>query len=97
MFLRQPLANTARLLNDFLRKQLLEAGIDEKRDLGRDLLEVLKRRIGEAKADDLSQMAWLAVRLNEFAKARDFVNRGLELEPGNPHLLKLAKEPNISL
>ena len=58
---------------------------------------MLKRRLGEAKADDLGQMAWLALRLNEYAKARDFVKRGLELEPDNPYLLKLGKEPNISL
>jgi tetratricopeptide (TPR) repeat protein len=91
------LANTARLLNDFLRRQLLEAGIDEKRDLGQDLLEVLRRRLGEAKSDDLGQMAWLALRLNEYEKAGEFVKRGLELDPENPYLLKLAKEPNISL
>ena len=86
------LANTARLLNDFLRRQVLEAGIDEKRVLGRDMLEVLERRVGEANADDLGQMAWLALRLNETSKADNFIMRGLKLEPDNPHLLKIAMD-----
>ena len=56
---------------------------------------MFKKRLPEAKADDLGQMAWLALRLNEHAKARDFVKRGLEIEANNNYLLKLAKEPNI--
>jgi hypothetical protein len=91
------LANTSRLLNDFLRRQVLNAGIDEKRDLGQDLLNVLKRRSGEAEADDFAQMAWLALRLRDYAQASDFVRRGLNLEKDNSFLLKLAAEPNISI
>src|SRR6266508_2492738 len=44
------LTNTARLLNDLIRKKMLEAGFDEKRSLGEELLQVLHRRRGEAKA-----------------------------------------------
>ena len=76
---------------------MLEAGIDEKRTLGQELLEVMSRRLGEAKPDDLAQMAWLALRLRNYDQASEFVRRGLELENDNPYLLKLAEEPNISI
>lgn len=91
------LSNTARLLNDLLRRQRLGAGGDEKRSLGEELLAVMNRRLSEAAGDDISQMAWLALRLGEHARASDLVRRGLKSEPDNAYLLKLAKEPNISL
>jgi len=91
------LTNTARLLNDLIRKQMLEVGVDEKRALGRELLEVMQRRLGEATPDDLAQMAWLALRLRDYEQASAFVRRGLEKEKDNPYLLKLASEPNISV
>jgi hypothetical protein len=91
------LTNTARLLNDLIRKKMLEAGSDEKRTLGQELLQVMQGRIGEAKADDLAQMAWLGLRLKDYQQASDLVRRGLALENDNPYLLKLAQEPHISI
>jgi tetratricopeptide (TPR) repeat protein len=91
------LTNTARLLNDLIRKQMLDVGADEKRTLGRELLDVMQLREGEATADDFAQMAWLALRLRDFEKASAFVRRGLEKEHDNPYLLKLSSEPNISV
>jgi tetratricopeptide (TPR) repeat protein len=90
------LTNTARLLNDLIRRQALNVGGDEKRVLGRELLEVMERRQIEAKPDDLAQMAWLALRLVEYSKARQFVKRGLQLQPENQYLLRLATERNIA-
>jgi len=91
------LTNTARLLNDLIRKNMLEAGPDEKRTLGEELLQVMQKRIGEAKADDLAQMAWLALRLRDYERASECVRRGLALESDNLYLLNLAQEPNISI
>ena len=91
------LTNTARLLNDLIRKKMLEAGSDEKRTLGEELLQVMHRRLGEAKPDDLAQMAWLALRLKDYQRGSEFVRRGLVLEKDNPYLLKLAQEPDISI
>jgi tetratricopeptide (TPR) repeat protein len=91
------LANTAKLLNAFYRRQVLEGGIEKREDLGLELLDVMKRRLSEAKADDFGQMAWLALRQSDYAAARDFVKRGLALESDNPHLLKLGREPRISI
>lgn len=91
------LTNTARLLNDLLRKQKLDVGADEKKALGQELVEVMHRRFSEARADDFAQMAWLALRLGDYEKASDFVRRGLALEDDNPYLLKLAAERNITI
>jgi tetratricopeptide (TPR) repeat protein len=91
------LTNTARLLNDLIRKKMLEAGFDEKRTLGEELLQVMHRRLGEARPDDLAQMTWLALRLKDYQRASEFVRRGLVLENDNPYLLRLAQEPNISI
>lgn len=91
------LTNTARLLNDLLRKQLLDAGVEEKRSLGGELLIVMQARIEEATADDLAQMAWLCLRLRDYERASEHVKRGLKLEPDNVYLLKLADEPNITV
>jgi tetratricopeptide (TPR) repeat protein len=91
------LTNTARLLNDLIRKQMLDVGADEKRTLGRELLDVMQLRLGDATADDFAQMAWLALRLRDYVQASAFVRRGLKKEHDNPYLLRLASEPNISV
>ncbi|MEY2563251.1 MAG: hypothetical protein QOH88_1444 [Verrucomicrobiota bacterium] len=91
------LTNTARLLNDLIRKHMLDIGADERTTLGEELLEVMQRRLKEAKADDYAQMAWLALRLRDFKLASALVRSGLALEQDNPYLLKLAAEPNISV
>ena len=91
------LTNTARLFNDLTRKNILGAGFDEKRALGEELLQVMRGRLQEAKADDFAQMAWLALRLKDYPLATDFVRRGLALDNENSYLLKLAEAPNISI
>src|SRR5690606_28645252 len=91
------LVNTARLFNTMVRDHRLDADADEKRALGQDLLQVLTRRMNEASVDDLGQMAWVALRLNDYSTASTLVRRGLELEPDNYHLNNLAKAPNIKL
>lgn len=91
------LTNTARLLNDMIRKKILAAGPDEKRTLGEELLHVMHSRLGEAKADDIAQMAWLALRIHDYKQASELVRHGLGIESDNPFLLNLAKQPNISI
>lgn len=90
------LTNTARLLNDMIRHNKLGSDTDAKRALGQELLEVMQRRRKEASPDDYAQMAWLALRLREYELAKDFVQRGLELEPDNVYLVKLSTEPNVN-
>jgi len=90
------LSNTANKLNEFLRDRGFEIDREQKRDLASRMISVLHSRRSEARADDLSRMAWLAIHSGQEAKAREYVQAGLELEPGNYHLLKLAQSFGIT-
>ena len=89
------LSNTANRLNLFLRPGL-KMDREQKRDLASRISAVLHARRGEADADDLSRMAWLAIRSGQESMARDYVQAGLRLEPGNYHLLNLAQVLGIA-
>ena len=86
-------SNTASFLNRKYRELDLE--VDGKRELAQRLLGVLEARISEAKPDDLSRMAWLALHLSQDAKASNFVRQGLQVEPENAHCLKIAERLDI--
>ena len=81
-------SNTANLLNR--RYTELALPVDAKRQLAQTMLDRLEARISEAKADDLSRMAWLAIHLVQTDKAQEFAFRGLSMEPGNEHCLNIA-------
>ncbi len=87
-------SNTANLLNR--RYTELELPIDGKRQLAQTLLDRLESRISEAKADDLSRMAWLAIHLSQTDKAREFASQGLSMHPENEHCLNIAQRLGIS-
>ncbi len=88
-------SNTANLLNR--RYTDLNLEIDGKRQLAQRLLDRLEVRIAEAKADDFSRMAWLAMHLLQEDKARGFTMKGLCMEPDNEHCLKIAVRLSISV
>ena len=71
---------------------VLAVDVDEKGILAKELLQVLSKRRTEALSDDYSRMAWLAIHVKDLALAREFVRAGLQLEPENPYLLKLAEK-----
>jgi hypothetical protein len=85
------LSNTANRLNQFLRDHGLEINNEQKRDLARRILSVLHARRAEAKADDLSRMAWLAIHIGQESAAREYVQAGLISDASNYHLVKLAQ------
>lgn len=85
------LSNTANKLNQFLREHAPHIDPEQKHDLASRILTVLNQRCSEACAGDLSRMAWLAIHLGKDTDARDFVRIGIEMEPGNYHLLGLAQ------
>lgn len=85
-------SNTANLLNRRFGELDLET--DVKRQLCQELLDVLVKRIAESGPNDLSRMAWLALHLNQSAKAQEFVNKGLELDNQNIHCLRLSTKLN---
>jgi hypothetical protein len=85
------LSNTANRLNLFLREHGFDIDREQKRDLAIRILQVLNQQIVEARADDLSRMAWLAIQSGQESVARGYVQRGLDMEPGNHHIWKLAQ------
>ena len=85
------LSNTANRLNLFLRDHGLEIDRVQKQDLATRILQVLNLRIEEAGGDDLSRMAWLAIHSAQESTAIGYVKLGLESEPANYHVAKLAQ------
>lgn len=83
-------SNSANRLNELLRKGRLAIDNDEKRALAQRIVTVLERRRNEASADDFSRMAWLAIHLGLDAKAREYAQAGLALDPENYHCRKIA-------
>lgn len=79
------ISNTANLLNKLLHEGALDMDKDEKYLLAQSIASVLEKRKNEAKADDLSRMAWLATHLDREDKAREYAEAGLKLEPDNYH------------
>lgn len=64
---------------------------DEKRVVVQRLVQVMESRISEANADDCSRLAWLYMHLQNETKACEYANRGLYIDGGNPHCLKLIE------
>lgn len=89
------LSNTANKLNLFLRAHGLDIDREQKRALANRMFSVLNSRRSEASADDLSRMAWLGINSGQEELAREYVAAGLEMEPDNYHLGKLAQRLGI--
>jgi len=90
------LSNTANRLNQFLREHGEELEKEEKRYLADRLASVLRDRRSEASSADLSRMAWLEIHRGQEVSARDYVESGLEMDPNNNHLIKLAQRLGIT-
>lgn len=84
-------SSTANRLNEVFREQGLEIRRDEKQALAQRLASVMKERIDEADADDLSRMAWLSIHLGQEAQSHEYVRAGLRLDPTNYHCQRLAR------
>jgi hypothetical protein len=91
------LANTADRLNQLFRDQTLDMDREEKRIFAQRIADALHRRKSEAKADDFSRMAWLALNLKDQGRAREYVAAGLKLDPDNYHCRKHAERLGLYL
>jgi hypothetical protein len=85
------LSTTANRLNQLLHEQTLDVDFQEKRIFVQRIADALDRRKSEANADDFSRMTWLALHLNDEAKAREYAAAGLKLEPDNYYCQKHAE------
>lgn len=72
-------------------KQPSDLASDERRLLGERLLEIAESRLGEADATDLSRIAWLCLSLSKEDRAKEYITRGLALDPENEHCIRLAE------
>ena len=84
------LSNTANRLNQLLHERIVGVDREERRQLASRIAAVMKKRVAEADADDLSRMAWLAFYIGEEAKAREYVSAGLAIDGSNYHCQRLA-------
>ncbi len=64
---------------------------DEKRILAGRLITIMSSRLSEAEASDHGQLAWLYIHVGDRSSARHYTERGLQLDPGNDHLLNLKR------
>lgn len=71
--------------------------LPQKADFATRLLSVMDARIKEATSDDLSRMAWLAIHLKDFNRAKDYIKRGLRINRHNVHLVRLAERFGIAI
>ena len=89
------ISNGANEINRLLHSRQLDIEKVEKVKLIETLLDVLEKRKPEAKADDFSRMAWLALHTEQNTKAMQYVEHGLKLEPQNQHCLQLKDKLSI--
>lgn len=84
-------------VNSCLYDGLLQLDSDEKRILLTSLVEVMLARRDEADATDLSRLAWLLMHLGRTHEAKEVVETGVELDPGNSYCLNLATRLHVAL
>lgn len=91
----EEISETANRFNKALHDGQLELELEERNFIGNRLLQVLERRKLEAKSNDFSRMAWLALNLKQEARAATFVESGLDLDPYSKHLLRLKERLGV--
>ena len=69
---------------------MIEIDTYEKEALVSKLLDVIEKRAEEGDAIDFSRIAWLALNIHSETKAKEYTERGLAIEPSNPHIQSLA-------
>jgi hypothetical protein len=86
----ETISSTANRMNSLFRDNLLVLDTDDKQVLVRRLISLMEGHVGEADAVDCSRLAWLCLQVHDVDRARTWTERGLKVEPGNVHCLKLA-------
>lgn len=89
-------SNTANRLNHLLRDHALDLDQELKRQLTQRLLTVLDKRQKEADANDLSRMAWLALRIGQESKAQEYAKAGMKMDPDNEYCYGICERLGIN-
>jgi tetratricopeptide (TPR) repeat protein len=82
---------TASRFNELVSPGVSSISADDRRNLAVRILRVMNSRKTEAKANDFSRMAWIAINAKRPREAKTYVEIGLTMEPDNHHLLRLQK------
>ena len=69
----------------------MNVGPDEKRLMASHLAQTMDAQIDKANGTDISRLAWLYLHLKHVDDARRCMRRGLDIDPGNRHLIGLEK------
>ncbi|MCW8199855.1 hypothetical protein D8B23_15915 [Verminephrobacter aporrectodeae subsp. tuberculatae] len=69
---------------------------EQMKDFSIRILNVLSQRISEARPDDYSRMAWLALHSGQESVAIQYVKDGLAIGPENYHLISISKRLGIA-
>ena len=86
----QELSDGANRLNNLFKYRQITFDTSEKQILVKKLLDVIEKRSDEGDSTDYSRIAWLALNIQDNETAREYINRGLNLDPQNPYIQSLA-------
>lgn len=84
------IAFAAQKLNEYFANND-DLSSEERDSLIDRMLHLIEPRADEANGTDCSAIAWLLLKRRERSKAREYVLKGLRLEPSNAHCLRLLE------
>lgn len=79
------ISNAVNRVNGLLRSSKYSLDAGDRRQLVRELAEVMVARISECDSTDLSRLAWLYLSLQNRTKAEELVRLGLRKDPENTY------------
>jgi hypothetical protein len=88
------LSSSAARLIGLLARREIELDADERRLMVRKFRDHMESRHEEADATDLSRLAWLCIYDQDAEAAEEWASKGLAMEPGNEHCLKIKRRLN---
>lgn len=89
------ISNAAQNVNSLVGRGLVVLDSYEKRYYLLQLIQSMESRITEADATDFSRLAWLYLRLGDEPKAKRYIEKGLAIDSGNEHCVRLAEKLKI--
>jgi len=81
--------------NQLVKQQSLYIAGDDRKILGRRLLQLFEQSSTDACPTDFSRAAWIYIALHDEKRAEDLARQGLHLDPDNEYCLNLAEKLKI--
>ncbi|MEI6826377.1 MAG: NB-ARC domain-containing protein [Desulfuromonadales bacterium] len=86
------ISDCANRINSIFRENFAAIDTDEKRYIVEKIVSVMERRLDEADATDLSRLSWLCLHLKDELRAREYANKGYQLDNNNEYCAKLINK-----